>query len=303
MNFTKKTVIVSMVVLCLLFSIQLTQVFAKLDVLPHEMKSNQPAMAEHVNDNFTYLLNRLVPIGAIIAWHKSFMEDTELPDEWVECNGQTLDDPDSIFNGKTIPDLNNSGRFLRGSSDSGTLQDDELKSHNHTASSKSAGGHSHTGNTSSTGNHSHTGTTNSTGSHNHSATTSSNGSHIHGGETYAAKEGMYKIASQAGSNTDSQVMVGYSGATTDWVTDTKYSMRAHRHTFEMQYAGSHNHSVTTDTKGSHNHSLSTSSTGDHFHSFSTNSTGDHMHDITVDEKGGNETRPVNMSVIWIMRIK
>jgi ABC-type nickel/cobalt efflux system permease component RcnA len=260
-------------------------------------------MAEHVNENFAYLLNRLVPIGAIIAWHKSFIQKTELPNEWVECNGQTLDDPDSIFNGKTIPDLNYSGRFLRGGESSGYTQNDELKSHNHTASSKSAGGHSHTGNTSSTGNHSHTGSTNSAGNHNHSATTSTAGSHIHGGETYAGKGGVYKIASQAGSQTDAQVMVGYSGATTDWISDERYSMRAHRHSFEMQYAGSHNHSVTTNSTGTHQHSVSTTLAGDHLHSLATNTTGGHLHDITVDEKGGTETRPVNMSVVWIMRIK
>lgn len=43
-----------------------------------------------------------------------------LPDGFVECNGQVLSDSDSPFNGETIPDLNVTKRFLRGSSTSGT---------------------------------------------------------------------------------------------------------------------------------------------------------------------------------------
>jgi len=74
----------------------------------------------------------IVPIGSIIAWHKSFTNTPSLPDGWVECNGQVLSDADSVYNGQTIPDLNGDGRFLRGSSTSGTLQADEFKSHTHT---------------------------------------------------------------------------------------------------------------------------------------------------------------------------
>jgi len=40
-------------------------------------------------------------------------------DGWVECNGQTLSDADSVYNGQTIPDLNGDNRFLRGNSTSG----------------------------------------------------------------------------------------------------------------------------------------------------------------------------------------
>jgi microcystin-dependent protein len=66
-----------------------------------------------------------------------------LPDGWVECNGQTLSDSDSPYNGVTIPNLNGSGgstqRFLRGSTTSGTeggedehtLTVDEMPSHHH----------------------------------------------------------------------------------------------------------------------------------------------------------------------------
>ncbi len=64
----------------------------------------------------------IMPIGSIIAWHKNLGGVPALPDGWVECNGQTLSDPDSLLNGQAIPNLNGGGRFLRGSSTSGTEQ-------------------------------------------------------------------------------------------------------------------------------------------------------------------------------------
>lgn len=42
-----------------------------------------------------------------------------LDDNYVECNGQTLSDSGSIFNGDIIPDLNGNNNFLRGNSTSG----------------------------------------------------------------------------------------------------------------------------------------------------------------------------------------
>lgn len=62
------------------------------------------------------------PIGAVIAWLKSYTNTpATLPSGWVECNGQTLADGDSPYNGQVIPNLNTgTQRFLRGSSTSGT---------------------------------------------------------------------------------------------------------------------------------------------------------------------------------------
>jgi hypothetical protein len=71
----------------------------------------------------------IVPIGAIIAWHKSFSNTPSLPSEFVECNGQTLSDAESVYNGQIIPNLNAS-RFLRGATTSGT--NGGSGSHSHT---------------------------------------------------------------------------------------------------------------------------------------------------------------------------
>src|ERR1043166_3858207 len=61
-----------------------------------------------------------VPIGAIVAWDKSLTGVPALPANFVECNGQTISDPASPLNGRTVRNLNGSNQFLRGNSTSGT---------------------------------------------------------------------------------------------------------------------------------------------------------------------------------------
>ncbi|GAH18087.1 unnamed protein product, partial [marine sediment metagenome] len=61
-----------------------------------------------------------VPVGTVLPWLKSYTNTPALPDEFVECNGQVLDDGDSVYDGQTIPDLNGGNRFLRGAATSGT---------------------------------------------------------------------------------------------------------------------------------------------------------------------------------------
>jgi len=109
---------------------------------PGNACSNRGEMYYDDSDNQVYVCNGVwaslslsVPIGSIIAWHKSFVNTPALPSGWVECNGQVLSDSNSPYNGQTIPNLNGNARFLRGGSTSGTLQADELKSHTHGFSS------------------------------------------------------------------------------------------------------------------------------------------------------------------------
>lgn len=64
------------------------------------------------------------PIGSVLAWLKSFTNTPALPDGWVEMNGQTLSDAESVYDGQTIPNLNGATagtqRLLRGATTSGT---------------------------------------------------------------------------------------------------------------------------------------------------------------------------------------
>ncbi len=80
----------------------------------------------------------IVPVGGIIAWHKDFTNTPALSSSFVECNGQTLSDADSPYNGQTIPNLNQAvedqnGYFLRGkgNDNTGTTEASQNKSHDH----------------------------------------------------------------------------------------------------------------------------------------------------------------------------
>ena len=70
---------------------------------------------------------RNVPIGTIMAWHKSMKQTPSLPKDWVECNGQKLRDPGSPYHGQMMPNLNGKFLFLRGGSKSGVYQKDKIK--------------------------------------------------------------------------------------------------------------------------------------------------------------------------------
>jgi hypothetical protein len=65
-------------------------------------------------------LNGVVPIGGVIPWFKDTPGVPALPSQFVECNGQTLSDPESPLDGQLMPDINTGAqRFLRGALNSG----------------------------------------------------------------------------------------------------------------------------------------------------------------------------------------
>ena len=70
------------------------------------------------------------PVGSITAWLKAYANTPALPTGWVECNGQTLNDPQSAYNGQAIPNLNGYGgstqRFLRGATSSGAVGGEDM---------------------------------------------------------------------------------------------------------------------------------------------------------------------------------
>lgn len=105
------------------------------------------------------------PVGSIVAWHKTLMGGGAPPSGWVECNGQTLSDAASPLNGQVIPNLNsggnstyggttNAGRFLRGSTSSGSFQQDILPSLDIDQSSSNQGSNGGATNDGSTANYS-----------------------------------------------------------------------------------------------------------------------------------------------------
>ncbi|MCX7909083.1 MAG: phage tail protein, partial [Ignavibacteria bacterium] len=91
------------------------------------------------------------PIGSIIAWHKNFSNTPTLPYGWVECNGQTLNDPASPYHNQVIPNLNGdpnganspglsekASMFLRGGTTSGVGQNDAFQGHRHSVNTDGA---------------------------------------------------------------------------------------------------------------------------------------------------------------------
>ena len=60
-----------------------------------------------------------VPIGTVIPWAKSITGTPALSAYWAECNGQTISDAESPFNGQAVPNLNGNNNFLRGATTSG----------------------------------------------------------------------------------------------------------------------------------------------------------------------------------------
>ena len=75
---------------------------------------------------------QISPIGSVIAWLKSYTNTPQtLPAGWVECDGATLSDADSVYNGQVIPDLNGGNRFLRGDATSGGTGGATTSSHQH----------------------------------------------------------------------------------------------------------------------------------------------------------------------------
>lgn len=185
------------------------------------------------------------PIGSIEAFHKSMANTPALPWGWVECNGQVLSDPESPYNGQAIPDLNNTGLFLRGGLTSGASQAADI------------GPHTHTGTTSTDGSHNHTG---STGSVN-----STNGRIVPWDDNLATDKMNAANTAQLG-NTP----VGGGGIPWDGLATV-------------------GNFITTIDQLDHTHAISTD--------------GSHNHTFTTAVNTGVETRPANMSMVWIIRVK
>lgn len=218
-----------------------------------------------------------VPIGSIQAWHKSLVTTPPLPWGWVECDGALIADPESPYNGTNAPDLNISERFLRGNAISGNLQTDDFLSHNHTGTTSADGDHNHgidppnTG-SSIAGNHNHTGTTSTVTNFNSAMWIPFDDNLADNCESDWSDDNATTCGvGWNGKNTSGNFM----GQLNDPCLD-------------------HNHSISFD--GDHSHTTDIAP-------FTSTNSGIHQHTITTANTGGVETRPVNMSVVWIMRVK
>lgn len=60
------------------------------------------------------------PVGCVLAWFADLSGVPELPEGYVACDGQVLNDPASPLHGVVIPDLNGDNAFLRGNDTSST---------------------------------------------------------------------------------------------------------------------------------------------------------------------------------------
>jgi hypothetical protein len=100
-----------------------------------EMNENFDVVYQEANSHDTRLANLesvMVPVGAIVAWHKSLAgTPAALPSGFLECNGQGVDDTGSPYFGSVLPNLNGEARFLRGATASGTVQNGQNENHSH----------------------------------------------------------------------------------------------------------------------------------------------------------------------------
>src|SRR5689334_9811072 len=104
---------------------------------PNFPQNNTPATAAGMRNQMNSLKALIdggsAPIGCVMAWLKSFPNTPVLPASWAECNGQTISDTESPFNGLTLPDLNGAQggvpMFLRGANASGGSGGSETHSH------------------------------------------------------------------------------------------------------------------------------------------------------------------------------
>lgn len=67
----------------------------------------------------TFVYESSIPLGSVVGWMQDFSGTPSIPFNFALCNGQVLNDPQSPYNGKVLPNLNSQNRFLRGNVISG----------------------------------------------------------------------------------------------------------------------------------------------------------------------------------------
>jgi hypothetical protein len=81
--------------------------------------NNSPATALGMRNQLNGIA-ALMPIGIVLPWFKDLPGVPALPSNFVECNGQLLNDAESPLDGQLMPDINTGAqRFIRGGASSG----------------------------------------------------------------------------------------------------------------------------------------------------------------------------------------
>jgi hypothetical protein len=192
----------------------------------------------------------------------------------------------------TLANLNTDGRFLRGSATPGVNQAMATAAPTTTAfAAATAGAHTHSVDPAAV-------TSSSDGSHAHTVdpvavTSSSNGNHEHTySDAYFAENrsiaGNNKYGTSANTDTDNNFI---------WRTNAD-SYSNNKELINTSTTGSHTHTVdvastTSSADGTHSHTVDVAAT-------TSTSNGDHTHTITG---GDTETRPINTSVVWCLKVK
>ena len=205
----------------------------------------------------------LVPIGSVLSWLKTYTNTPALSASFVECNGQVLDDGDSVYDGQTIPNLNGNNQFARGNSTSGATGGSAT--HVHTGPS-----HAHSGPS-----HYHT-----QPEHNHYVSDSG----------YTAYESSHSHYASGTTNSSTSTLFTDLEVTGSWSRLTNI----HTHTYGAQSGAgtSHRHSFSMSDTSSSDGDDNTGSAG-------TGNTGS----AGTGNTGSAGTLPSYYNVVWIMRIK
>jgi len=235
---------------------------------------------DEIGDDFS-------PIGTILAWvpkPQDSFASLELPDGWMRCDGTHI--TKGPWKGGKTPDLNSVGAFLRGGKDDHALEmeDDQVEDHSHNDQ-----GHHHSCSASS-----------NSGSHHHSCSASSHSSsHHHTCSASSHSSSHHHSYSYARTASDDGEICGTSGNhcsdpdTLEHVTTNTGS----------SYVGV----STTCSTGSSNVGVSTTcGTGSSYVGVSTTCSTGSVHSgitgVASSAKSGLETRPLNMKVIYVIRI-
>ncbi|WP_336347023.1 phage tail protein [Pseudomonas monsensis] len=122
--------------------------------------------------------------------------------------------------------------------------------------------------------HTHAASAAAAGSHTHGASAGVTGNHTHGGFTNDSGDHQHGIL--ASGNNTSYGRQGTGSGPGDWAAATALG-------------------------GNHAHGLYITAAGDHSHNITVNAVGDHSHAITVAADGGNEARPRNVALLYVIK--